>query len=131
MNFKNGRTTDSVFTGVVAGIVTTMRRYFTQPLLLVLFLAVLANLHGCGGSVSEAENTPREDDQIETEEPIPTPPSGPAVSGDELDQLPGFRFSGFELHAGVEVFGVLADDHQVDIDVAEEAADIRRCQRST
>lgn len=88
MNFKNGRTTDSVFTGVVAGIVTTMRRYFTQPLLLVLFLAVLANLHGCGGSVSEAENTPREDDQIQTGEPIPTPPSGPALSGDELDQLP-------------------------------------------
>lgn len=80
MNFKNGQTTDSV--------VVKMRQYLTQRLLITLCLAVLVNLHGCGGSVSEAENTPREDDQIETEEPIPTPPSGPALSGDELDQLP-------------------------------------------
>ncbi len=43
-----------------------------------------------------------------------------AILVDGLDDFGGFLFAGFELHARVEVFGVLADQDQIDGNVLEE-----------
>ena len=42
---------------------------------------------------------------------------------DEFDQIGGFRLAAFKFDAGVQVFGVFADDDQIDRHAFEEAAD--------